>query len=169
MLFAAVPSTAAATQAVRYTVLGSGAFATGLVMQDGRFETAFVELGDQAVRPSDGEVFLSYVYAERFLEVCDARRCTTEYVAGIAENVPFALDRKKLTGASVNVAIEGIRCVDDGRRSTCTPTTLTVRVAWTGYGEIIRTHGTASGGLAGEYQYTLNGATTERWASLRVD
>jgi hypothetical protein len=166
MLLVAASPAAAATQTFRYSVLGSGAVASGLLYQDGRFEAAFVEMGDQAIRASDGEVFLRYLYVDHLLEVCDGRGCTVEYVSGITENVPFTIDRKKLTSASVDVTVDGTRCVDSGRRVTCSPATIVVRLSWAGYGEIIRTHGTASGGWAGEYQYTLNGATTERWATV---
>ena len=34
--------------------------------------------------------------------------------------------------------------------------------------EFIRSHGTATGGIAGEYQYTLNGAATERFGCGHV-
>jgi len=166
LLLAAATPAAAATSTFRYSVDGAGAWASGVLYTDDRFEAAWVEIGDEATRASDGESFLSYVLFEHLLETCGEGGCITRYTAGWAENVPFSIDRKKLTGASVDVTIDAIRCTDDGQGETCRPVRVPVRIAWAGHGKFIRSHGTASGGIAGEYQYTLNGAATERWASV---
>jgi hypothetical protein len=165
LLLTVVSPVAAATQ-YRYSVIGSGVWGSGVVQGDGRFEAAWVEIGDEARTDSDGAVYLNYVLFEHLLEICDARRCVTEYTAGIAEDVPFSIDRKKLASASVDVTIPAQRCVDDGRQVTCAAVEAHVDVTWAGFGEFIRSHGTATGGIAGEYQYTLNGAATERWATV---
>ena len=166
LLLAAASPAAAATSTFRYSVHGAGAWASGVLYTDDRFEAAWVEIGDEATRASDGESFLSYVLFEHLLEICGDDGCVTRYTAGWAENVPFSIDRKKLASASVEVTIDAIRCTDDGQAQTCKPVRVPVRIAWAGQGKLIRSHGTASGGIAGEYQYTLNGAATERWASV---
>jgi hypothetical protein len=166
MLLAAASPAAAATTTYRYSVHGAGAWASGVLYSDDRFEAAWVEIGDQATDATDGESYLSYVLFEHLLEICDDGGCVTEYTAGWAENVPFTLDRKKLSRASVDVTIDAIRCTDDGQSHECEDVTVPVSIGWSGYGRFIRSHGTASGGISGEYQYTLNGAATERWATV---
>lgn len=166
MLLALAAPAAAATDTYRYSVHGAGAWASGVLYTDDRFEAAWVEIGDEATSASDGETYLSYVLFEHLLEVCGDNGCITKYTAGWVENVPFSIDRKKLTRASVDVSIDAVRCTDDGQSQTCRAVTVPVRVSWSGYGRFIRSHGTASGGIAGEYQYTLNGAATERWANV---
>jgi hypothetical protein len=166
LLLAAASPAAAATSTFRYSVHGAGAWASGVLYTDDRFEAAWVEIGDEATRASDGESFLSYVLFEHLLEICGDDGCVTRYTAGWAENVPFSIDRKKLASASVEVTIDAIRCTDDGQAQTCKPVRVPVRITWAGQGKLIRSHGTASGGIAGEYQYTLNGAATERWAGV---
>ncbi len=165
-LLAAAPPAAAATQTYRYSVLGSGAWASAVVYRDGQFEAAWVEIGDQARTASDGQTYFRYILFEHLLETCDQRGCTTIYTAGIAEDVPFTIDRQKLLDATVDVVVLADRCIDDGRRFECDQVEVPVRVDWDGYGAVIRSHGTATGGIAGVYQYTLNGAATERWATV---
>lgn len=165
MLAAATPA-AAATDHYRYTVNGSGAWASAFAQTDERFEAAWVEIGDQATVATDGDTFLSYVLFEHLLEICDGNGCVQTYTAGWAENVGFSLDRKKLLSASVDVSVPAVRCIDDGQSQVCDEVTVPVQVSWAGYGAMIRSHGTANGGIAGEYQYTLNGAATERWADV---
>lgn len=166
LLLTSVSPAAAATHTTRYSVLGSGAWGSGVTYSDGRFEAAWVEIGDEARQASDGDTFLRYVLFEHLTEVCEAGSCTTAYTFGVAEDVPFTIDRKKLLSASVNITFPAQRCIDDGTSQTCDEVTATVAVAWTGFGAVIRSHGTATGGIAGEYQYTLNGAATERWATV---
>jgi hypothetical protein len=166
MLLAAATPAAAATETFRYSIQGAGAWASGVRYTDTTFDAAWVELGDEAARASDGESFLSYVLFEHLREVCDAGGCITEYTSGWAENVPFSIDRKKLMSASVDVTIDAVRCTDDGQSETCDPVQVPVSISWSGFGKMIRSHGTGSGGIAGEYQYTLNGAATERWANV---
>lgn len=166
MLAAAMPA-AAATAHYRYTVHGSGAWASAFAQTEQRFEAGWVEIGDQATVATDGETFTSYVMFEHLLEVCDGNGCVQTFTSGWAEKVPFSIDRKKLASASVRVEVPSVRCVDDGQTQACDEVTIPVEVSWAGYGAMIRSHGTASGGIAGEYQYTLNGAATERWAEVR--
>jgi hypothetical protein len=166
MLLALAAPAAAAADQFRYSVRGAGGWASAFFQTDERFEAAWVEFGDEATTASDGESFLSYVMFEHLLEICGDNGCITKYTAGWAENVPFSIDRKKMTAASVDVMVDAIRCTDDGVSQTCRAVTVPVRVGWSGYGKMIRSHGTASGGISGEYQYTLNGAATERWANV---
>ena len=165
LLMTAAPA-AAATETYRYSVKGSGAWGSGVVYEDGRFEAAWVEIGDEAFDASDGETYLRYMLFEHLLETCDNKGCVQVYTAGWAENVPFSIDRKKMTTASVDVEVAAIRCVDNGRTQTCDDVIVPVTVQWAGYGAFIRSRGTSTGGIAGEYQYTLNGAATERWATV---
>ena len=125
-----------------------------------------MEIGDQLTTASDGETYLSYILFEYLLELCDDNGCTTEYISGLVENVPFSIDRKKLSSGSVDVSVPSVRCISDGAMETCDEVSVPIDVTWAGYGAFIRSHGTSSGGIAGVYQYTLNGAATERWANV---
>ena len=166
LLAAAATPAAAATDHYRYSVHGAGAWASGVSYAGDRFNAFWVEIGDEATIASDGESYLSYVLFERLREICDGDGCTSIYTSGWAENVPFQLDRKKFTTANVRVRVPAVRCTDSGRTQTCRETTVRIRVSWAGFGPMIRSHGTSSGGISGEYQYTLNGAATERWADV---
>ena len=166
VLLATAAPVAAATEHFRYKVHGSGAWASGVIYLDGRFEAVWIEIGDEATDASDGQTYLRYVLFEHLLETCDDKGCVQTYTAGWAEDVPFTIDRKKLATASVDVEIPAIRCVEDATSSTCFEVSVPVTVQWSGYGPFIRSHGTSTGGIAGEYQYTLNGAATERWATV---
>lgn len=165
VLLAAAAPAAAATQ-YRYTVLGSGAWGSAAIYRDAGLEAAWVEIGDQARTATDGQTYLRYVLIEHLRETCDDKGCTTEYTTAVVENVPFTLDRKKLATAAIDVTIPATRCIDDGIQSVCDEVLVPVRVQWSGFGATIRSHGTASGGISGVYQYTLNGAATERWATV---
>ncbi len=166
MLLGITTPAAAATDTFRYAIRGAGAWASGAVYDGDRFEAFWVEIGDEATRASDGESYLSYVLFEHLLEVCGTSGCVTKYTFGWVENVPFGIDRRKLSRASIEATIDAIRCTDDGNGETCRAVRVPIRIAWAGEGRFIRSHGTSSGGVAGEYQYTLNGAATERWASV---
>ncbi|HEX5590868.1 MAG TPA: hypothetical protein VFX65_11315 [Candidatus Limnocylindrales bacterium] len=158
---------AASASATRYSVHGSGAWASGVKIDGERFEAAWIEIGDEATDDVGGETYFRYVLFEHFLEVCDVGGCVQTLTAGWAEDVVFSIDKKKLSQASVTVTIPAVRCVTGAEwNETCSDIDVAVDVTWSAYGATIRSHGTASGGISGVYQYTLNGAATERWATI---
>lgn len=166
LLLTLAPPVAAATHTTSYSVRGSGAWGSAVVYGDGRFEAGWIEIGDALTREDGGTTVFSYVLFEHLLELCDDDGCVQQYTQGLAENVAFEIDRKKLTTASVELDVPATRCTDDGTTVECVEVVVPVAVAWAGFGTVIRSHGTMTGGIAGVYQYTLNGAATERWAHV---
>jgi len=160
-----VQPVAAAAETFRYSVSGQGAYAFGGTSTESSWEGAWVEIGQRAVRASDGSTSYDFVYFEHYREICGRHSCSGQWTSGWAEDVPFTID-SKLRNASVSAEIPAVQCTWDGRSESCVDVLATVDVTWTGAGPLVRFHGTSNGGAAGDYQYTSSGNGSERQATV---
>lgn len=91
------------------------------------------------------------------------------WVGACGDATAFTLDRR-LDSASLQASFPVVDCAawsEDGEEclELIELGTLDVDLAWTGTGPIFRSHGSSSGGIAGDYQYVEHGTGAQRSAT----